>query len=150
MLNKVALALAVLIVVVLAAILAISISDRIQSESDEEEDNASTTTEPDRTIIVDDSGRPVAVSCDIPPDDNTPLLVTFINDTTVTADYTAQVTVLYGNGRAQTAIAEAVALRAGENRAVIPEPWPDDAEISSCRLDAIQRGEHLVLLSPDS
>lgn len=153
MLNKLALALAVLIVVVLAAVAAIAISsidDEVADQSESEEDKSPQPVPERTTVAMGNGSQPLAISCDVPADESTPLLVSFVNDTATSADYVAKITVVYTNGRIDTAIATAAALRAGERRSVIPEPWPDDGTVQSCRLDAVQQGEHLVLLTPDS
>ena len=152
MLNKLALALAVLIVVLLAGLAAITISASqndsagdVESELISSEESVETST----AVALGTAGEPLDVECQVPLDDNTPLLVSFLNATDVTADYLARVTVDYRDGTSTTAIAEATSLRPGERRTVVPEPWPDDATIVACRLDAIQRGEQVILLDSD-
>jgi len=152
MLNKLALALAVLIVVLLAAVAAMTISasqndsaDGGESELTSSEEAVETRT----TVALGAVGEPLDVECQVPSDDSTPLLVSFLNATNITDDYVAQVTIDYRDGTSTTAIAKASSLRPGERRAVVPEPWPDAVTIVACRLDAIQRGEQVILLDSD-
>lgn len=149
MLNKLALALAVLIVVLLAAVAAMTISASQNESADDAESELTSSeelVETRTTVALGAAGEPLDVECKLPPDDNTPLLISFLNATNVSDDYLAQVTVVYRDGSSTTAIAEAISLRAGERRDVVPEPWPDSGPIVDCRLDAIQRGEQVILL----
>ncbi|MDH3294448.1 MAG: hypothetical protein OER95_09035, partial [Acidimicrobiia bacterium] len=130
MLNKLALALAVAIVVLLAAVAALSISgsrDRASENGDDSELVSSEEVVDARTTVaMGGAGQPLDIECRIPGDSSTPLLVSFINATSATDDYLAKITVVYTTGRTVTALAEATALRPGERREVVPEPWPDD------------------------
>lgn len=149
MLNKLALALAVLIVVLLAAVAALTISAS-QDEQAEDDDSGLTSSEEvveaRTSVVVGSVGQPLDVECQVPVDASTPLLVAFHNASETVDDYVAKITVVYRDGSTTTALAEAAALRPGEQRAVVPEPWPDDGLVDDCRIDAIQRGEHVILL----
>jgi hypothetical protein len=149
LLNKLALALAVLIVVLLAAVAAIAISadrDETAENGESELSSAEALVEDRTTVAIGSEGQPLGVECQVPTDSGTPLLVSFLNATDETNDFLARITVDFADGTTVTALARAAALRPGERRAVVPEPWPDSGVVTECRLDAIQQGEHVILL----
>lgn len=155
MLSKLALALSVLIVVLLAVVAGVTVlNPSDDSDQDQGTGNVSGGALDSSVAPGPSSGRielgaadqPLAVACQLPVVGQTPLLVVFENRTGSTDDFLAQVLVVYNDGTRIEAVASADAVRPGEQRSVVPDPWFESATVVDCRLQVIQQGQRVVLL----
>ncbi len=147
MLKQLALVLAVVIVALLAVVAALTIVNR---GPDVDEVGSGETEEPGpRTTVVvsvGSTGRQVEVGCLLPVDGQSPFLVVFESRADATDDYKARVSVRSDNGTISTVVGSAEALRPGERREVLPDPWLDPEGIVGCEVVAIQASDQVILV----
>lgn len=148
MLKQSALILAIAIVALLAIVAALTIVNRGSGTDNGETATPAVVIGPQTTIMVSVGvdGSQVEVSCQSPVDGQSPFLVSFENQTGVTDDLQARVVVRYDDGSALSVVAEAAALRPGERRNVLPEPWLEPSGITACEVVAVQTSDRVILV----
>ena len=147
MLRQLALVMAIVVVALLAVVAALRVMDRDAGDG-EIDSNPAQTTGPHATITVSvgAEGSPVGVGCRLPVDGQSPFLVSFENQTDFTEDLQARVLVRHTDGSTSSVTAEAIQLRAGERRNVLPEPWVDPETVTACEIEAIQADDQVILV----
>lgn len=150
-LKQLALILAIVIVAILAIVAALTIVNRGSGGEEVDEEPAVEPTGPATTIAVSvgAGGSQVEVGCGVPVDGESPFLVTFENRTAVSDDYQAEVSVGLTDGSRVAVVAAAPALRPGERRSVLPQPWLEPDQITGCEVVVIQGSDQVIILHDD-
>jgi len=151
MLRNLAVLLAVLIVIILAVVAAMTVVDSGAGDEPREIVSDPTAAGPRATIevAIGPGGQPLQVACHLPVADQNPLLVSFENRSGVLDDYLAEVSVSFADGSTTEVLAEALQLRSGERRSVVPTPWLEPESIVNCAIKAIQHNERIILIDDD-